>query len=233
MSAAQGFVLAVSGLAREASIAAGPGVRPAAGGGAGLLHRIEAAIAQGADAVLSFGIAGGLDPRLGPGAAILARSVRAGSERWAADEAWRARLADRLPAALVADLAGVEAPVLTPRDKEALHAATGALAVDMESHVAARLAAAHGLPFAALRVVCDPAARAVPPAAAAGLREDGGTDAGAVLRALLRSPGQLPGLLRLALDARTAFAALGRSRAAAGPGFAFPAARGDDTDVRP
>ncbi len=82
----------------------------------------------------------------------------------------------------------------------------------MESHVAARLAALHGLPFAALRVVADPAERSLPPAALVGMRPDGTTDIGAVLRSLGRAPRQLPGLIRTGLDARAAFSALKSSR---------------------
>ena len=44
--------------------------------------------------------------------------------------------------------------------KAALRATTGADAVDMESHIAARYAEQHSLPFAALRVISDPAHRA-------------------------------------------------------------------------
>jgi len=209
--AAGGFVLTVSGLAREARIAAGPGVKPVAAAGPRLAGVIEAAIGDGAAGILSFGIAGGLDPKLPPGAVILANSIIAGDTRWAVDLAWRAQLAARLRDVIPGDLAGVDAPVLSPAGKAAL-AASGARAVDMESHIAARLAAAHGLPFTALRVVCDPAERAIPPAAIAGMREDGGTDLGAILRALLSAPGQLPAMMRLAGDARVAFAALARCR---------------------
>jgi hopanoid-associated phosphorylase len=206
-----GFVLTVSGLAREARIAAGPGVRSLAASGPRLAGLIEAGIGDGAAGILSFGIAGGLDPRLRPGAVILAGGIITSDKRWPVDAAWRARLAARLREALPGDLAGVDAPVLSPAGKAAL-AASGALAVDMESHVAARLAAARGLPFAALRVVCDPADRAIPPAAIAGMREDGGTDLGAILRALLSAPGQLPTMVRLPSEARAAFAALDRCR---------------------
>jgi len=209
-----GFILAVSGLAREAAIARGPGLRAIAAGGPRLPPLIEAAIADGATGILSFGIAGGLDPALPPGTAIIAGAIIAGVERWPADTAWRDRLAARLPDAQLGDLAGVDLPVMTQADKQALAAATGALAVDMESHIAARLAAAHGLPFAALRVICDPAGRTIPPAAIAGMREDGGTALGAILLALLRAPGQLPAMMRLAADARTAFGVLGRCRRA-------------------
>ncbi len=44
-----------------------------------------------------------------------------------------------------------------PSCKAALHSETGAAAVDMESHIAAAYAAEAGLPFAALRVISDPA----------------------------------------------------------------------------
>jgi adenosylhomocysteine nucleosidase len=219
VSAAPGFILAVSGLAREAAIAAGPGVRALAAGGQRLAALIETAISEGAAGILSFGIAGGLDPELAPGAAILATAVVAGGERWGADAAWRERLAARLPGAIVGDLAGVDLPVMTRADKYALVAATGAVAVDMESHIAARLAAAHGVPFAALRVICDPAARAIPPAAIAGTREDGGTDLSAIFLALLRGPGQLPAMIRLAGDARIAFGVLARCRRSLGADF--------------
>ena len=213
-----GFVLTVSGLSREAQIAAGPGVRSVAAAGPRLVGLIEAAIGEGTAGILSFGIAGGLDPGLRPGAVILASGIIAGDKRWPVDAAWRARLAARLRDAIPGDLAGIDAPVLSPAGKAAL-AESGALAVDMESHIAARLAGASGLPFAALRVVCDPADRVIPPAAIAGMREDGGTDLGAILRALLSAPGQLRAMMRLAGDARVAFAALARCRHSLGVGL--------------
>ncbi len=78
----------------------------------------------------------------------------------------------------------------------------------MESHIAARLAAQHGVPFAALRIIADPAERGLPEAALLGMRPDGGMDAGAVMRALVRRPGDIPALIRTAMDAGAAFAAL-------------------------
>jgi hopanoid-associated phosphorylase len=204
-------LLTISGLAREAVIAAGPGIRALAASGPRLEGLIRTAISDGIAGIFSFGIAGGLDPKLRPGTPILATGVIAASQRWPCDAAWRQRLARHLPEALAGELMSVDAPVLTSADKRAL-AATGALAVDMESHIAARLAAAHGLPFAALRIVCDPAERAIPAAAIAGFRDDGGTDLGAILAALLRRPSQLPALFGLAADARAALAALARCR---------------------
>ncbi|MFY9294629.1 MAG: phosphorylase, partial [Methylorubrum rhodinum] len=106
--------------------------------------------------------------------------------------------------------------VMTPAAKAALRARTGAAAVDMESQVAAAYAAAHGLPFAALRVVCDPAGRALPAFAASALKPNGAPDVPAVLFALLRREARLGELVRLARDSGEAFRGLSRARALLG-----------------
>ncbi|MEI9890256.1 MAG: hypothetical protein WDN45_06180 [Caulobacteraceae bacterium] len=80
--------------------------------------------------------------------------------------------------------------------------------VDMESHVAARIAAGAGLPFAAIRVVSDTAGLSLPPAVLQGLNEDGGMNLMGVLAALARDPRQLPALMRTGRDADLAFKAL-------------------------
>lgn len=214
-------ILAVTGLVAEARIAAGSGVVTVAGGGdpARLALLVQGALARGVRAVISFGIAGGLEPGLAPGSVLIGRGVHDGDDRSETTSAWVVRIANALPEARIADLAGVDTAVVDAADKAALHRRTGAAAVDMESHVAARLAALHGLPFVALRVVADPAERTLPPAALVGLRPDGTTDVGAVLRSLARAPRQWPGLIRTALDARAAFTALKASRRALGDLF--------------
>lgn len=215
-------ILVVAGLLAETRIAAGPGIVTVAGGGDAerLTLRVRTALRRGARAVLSFGIAGGLEPGLAPGTVLIARAIHDGASRVPTDAEWSARLATLLPDARAAEFVGVDAAVAGTADKAKLHRRTGAAAVDMESHVAARLAAGHGVPFAALRVVADPAERTLPPAALVGMRADGTTDLGAVLRSLAHRPRQLPALVRTGLDARAAFAGLSRSRAALGDVFA-------------
>jgi adenosylhomocysteine nucleosidase len=215
-------ILVVTGLAREARIAGGPGVIVIATGGEAARLRAALAEAPSCRAVVSFGIAGGLDPALRPGAVVMARGVTGGGA-WPSHpdilRLWIERLersGERLTDAI---LAGVDAPLVAPAEKAALRAATGAAAVDMESHLAAAFAATRRLPFAALRVVCDPAERGLPPFAAEALRPDGRLDYAAILRSLAARPAQLAALPRLARDASAAFAALGRVRAALGPGF--------------
>jgi hypothetical protein len=92
----------------------------------------------------------------------------------------------------------------------------------MESHIAARAAAAHNLPFAVLRVICDPADRTLPPAALVGMKPDGSIDYEAVLRSVMSHPQQLLSLLYLVRDSAIAFRTLLRCRNFLGDGLAGP-----------
>ena len=107
----------------------------------------------------------------------------------------------------------------TPADKLALGRATNSVAVDMESLLCATMAKAHGLPFAAVRVVADPSHRALPPAAQINLLPGGKPDMPAVMRSVMGRPHQIRALVRVGLDTRTARAALARARRMLGPGF--------------
>jgi hopanoid-associated phosphorylase len=215
------FVVATVGLTFEARIAAGPGVTVLGRGGrGGLFASVERAIAKGCRGIVSFGIAGGLRPGLHPGALVVASAIiDISGERFPTCPAWSARLLQSLPDAVHAPIAGAQAPVAHPAVKHLLHKKTGAAIVDMESHLAARLAAKHDIPFVALRVVCDPAHRALPTAALAGMRDDGTTDGFAVLRELTARPGALPGVMRAGLDAAKARAELERVRTLVGASF--------------
>jgi hypothetical protein len=136
-----------------------------------------------------------------------------------------------LPDAVHADISGTDIPVSTEADKAALHKSVGTVAVDMESHVAARIAARYGAPFVACRVIIDPAERALPPAALVGVRPDGRTDVFAVLRSLCQQPSQTPALLRVAADARAARSALFRGRRSLGDNLGFPGVSADDVEA--
>jgi hopanoid-associated phosphorylase len=215
-------IVAVTCLSFEARIATGPGVVVLCGDAPRLAAALEGAIARGSSGIISFGIAGGLDPDLAPGNWLVAAKVVSDLGRFPTDRIWSKRLLEVLPSAVHANIAGVDRPVVDSLTKRRLRAATQTAAVDMESHIAARVAAVHGLPFAACRVILDPAQLTLPPATLVGLRPDGTPDAGAVLRSLARQPGQFVALLRTALYARAAHAALFRGRRLLGPGLGFP-----------
>ncbi len=219
-----GFIVAACGLLAEARIAAAmSGVRAIAGGGdaARLGAEIERALDDGAAGILSFGIAGGLKAGLEPGAVIVARAVTHGASCLAADADWSRRIRAALGNALEADIEGVDRPVTSVADKLELAQASGAAACDMESHIVARIAQARRVPFAVLRVVADPASRALPSAALVGMKKDGATDAGAVLAKLATHPWQLPALIRVGADSQTAMRALLGCGRRLGPGAGF------------
>ena len=92
----------------------------------------------------------------------------------------------------------------------------------MESFIAASVALEHAVPFVACRTIIDPADRTLPASALAGFRRDGRLDVMAVVMSLLRHPGELPDLIRVGREARTARVALEVGRALLGPRFAFP-----------
>ncbi|MGE5151944.1 MAG: hypothetical protein ACM3II_17645 [Rhodospirillaceae bacterium] len=213
------MIIAAVGLERERRIVGGPGVAAIAGGGdkARLEALLEARAAQAAG-IISIGIAGGLAPGLRPGNWVLADGVNGTPT----DTEWTNRLAARLPEAACGLLLGADAIVASSAEKANLHRATGALAVDMESHIAARVAQRHRLPFAAARVICDPALRTLPPAARIAMRPDGQIDLLAVLRSLLAHPRQLPALIATGRDAEQAFASLLRGQRRLGPGLCGP-----------
>ena len=173
------------------------------------------------EGVISIGICGALDPALRPGDVVAGSGVRDGRTRFATDTGWTKRLLGKIPHAVGGTVAGSDLMLTTPEAKAALHASSGALAVDMESHIAARFAARHGLPLAVLRCVSDGAHRALPPAAQRGMRPDGSMDVGAVLGALAADPRQLPALIRTGIEAEKGFAALLRCHHLLGPALGF------------
>ena len=207
------MILAATGLQRERRIVAGPDVEAIAGGGDPA--RLEAMLERFADrasGIISIGIAGALAPGLQVGQWVVADAVLVDGEPMPIDPAWTSRLAARLPEAARGLLLGANAMVADATQKASLHSTTGALAVDMESHIVARVARRHRLPFAAARVVSDAAHRSLPPAVRVGMKSDGGMDLSAVLRSLLAEPSQLPALLRTGFEAERGFRALLRGR---------------------
>lgn len=162
--------------------------------------------------VISFGVAGGLDPDLQSGDVVVATDVVAGGMRWTAGrELSRELLADAdLDGRRVirGSLVGVEKVIAARAEKAELRDSTGAAAVDMESHIAAAYAAEAGLPFAAVRVISDPATRALPALATNAIKPNGDIDLRKVLRGLARNPTLLRSLVSTGRDFNRALRSL-------------------------
>jgi hopanoid-associated phosphorylase len=218
------MILVATGLRREARALASPSLTIVAGGGDRV--RLETELergAAGAAGVISIGLGGALAPGLKPGDWVIAtRVVQADGPALATDADWTARLLATLPGARAGALFGSHVMIAESEGKHHAHAVTGAAAVDMESHIAARVAARHALPFAAARVISDAVDRSLPRAAQAGMAADGRMDILAVLRSLAADPSQLPALIRVGSEAGIAFKALGRGRDLLGPRLGGP-----------
>jgi adenosylhomocysteine nucleosidase len=198
----------VVGMTSEARIARATGGALAVGGGSplGARRMAQRLVEDGASALISFGLAGGLDPALAAGTLLVPRAVLSQDTAFPCDEA--------LCAALTGEridymLAGHEV-VATAADKARLWRESGAGAVDLESGAVAEVAAASGLPFAVMRAVCDPATRDLPRAAVEALDAQGRIAPLKMAAIIARHPSQIIGLVALGLDAARARKALVR-----------------------
>jgi adenosylhomocysteine nucleosidase len=207
-------ILIVTGLVQEARIAAGPGMAVICSSSdpnqlRALLTTLDPTSVRG---VISFGVAGGLDPSLKTGDVVVATEVMAGDARWLAGlpltEGQIASIALGRRRVVRGLLAGVEEVVAARACKAALHSETGAAAVDMESHIAAAYASEAGLPFAALRVISDPADRALPALARKAIKPNGDLDLRKILGGVVRNPRTLRALVSTGIDFNRALRSL-------------------------
>jgi adenosylhomocysteine nucleosidase len=228
MSSTPPSLLVITGLKREARLAAGSGVVTlCSGGNPDLLRERLAAYARTngrgrVRGVLSFGIAGGLAGHVRSGDVVISTTVDSNGRHHRAHDGWHENAASALGARLSVHrgaTAGRDLIQAKSSEKITLHKQTGALAVDMESHIAADYAHEHGLPFAAIRAVSDPCTRNLPPIAMDALTPDGKVAVGKVIMGILRETDQLPALIAAGMDSERAFASLRRCRRLLGPLF--------------
>jgi adenosylhomocysteine nucleosidase len=216
-------IFVVTGMKREARIIGGCADRIfISGNGVGLAERLDRAAADGACAILSIGIAGGLEPGLPPGTPVVASSIAVLGSHLQTTKTWAESLSRVIPGARLGAIAGESRIVASAAEKARLYRATGALTVDMESHIMAKIAHARGLPFAGLRIVADPAERFLPEAAQSALMPDGGISITRTLIRLAADPAQFGGLIQTAIDAQAAFRTLSRCCRLAGSRFCLP-----------
>jgi len=211
-------VLCTSGLAAEAKIARAAGFPVVIGAGdrERTVALVEKAV-QGANCLMSFGIAGALAPDLRPGDVVISAEVVSVGHRWTAAEHFQTRVAAlaRQIGAFEGAVFGAGAILATEAEKSRAWRDTGALAVDLESDVVARIASQAGIPFLVARTIADTACRELPPAALIPLSEAGTPNLARVLGSVLRRPRQLATLIGLARETRMALSAL------AGPAHAL------------
>jgi adenosylhomocysteine nucleosidase len=187
-------------------------------GGAAAAAGARVLIAAGATALASFGLAGGLDASLRPGAICLpSEIVGIDGTSLATSAHWRARVESALLAhypVASGKLLSTDRAIASVEEKSALHRSTAAIAVDMESLGIAQVASAHGLPFIAIRVIVDSATDNLPRAVAAAADQSGQLNVWRLLGALARTPAELAPLMRLGSRYRAASRSLSAVAAA-------------------
>ena len=177
-------------------------------------------IAKGVVALGASGVSGGLDPKLEPGDLVLADSViqengNTCKQVWKGNSkfieiVYSALIAREIPAYRGAIITGRK-PVLSALNKQALFTKTNALAADMESAAVAMVANKAGLPFFALRTVCDVATRTVPREIFDCINQAGNVRLFHLFRMLLLKPTLVSDLLRTKRYFAAALATLRRA----------------------
>lgn len=175
----------------------------------------ERLLANGAQALISLGMAGALANHVRTGDVIIpAHVVGEGNRQHETDPAWRVAATTAISSRGISVHGGSlfhsEHIVRRTTEKQALHRATGALAVDMESAAMLEVAAGNNIPSLVLRVIIDPADMIIPDFIIAHSDDYGRPRPGGLMLSLLKSPGQLPHLLRLARGYRVAAGQLRR-----------------------
>jgi adenosylhomocysteine nucleosidase len=180
-------------------------------GGAAAAAAAQALVDSGVSALMTFGMAGGLDPALKPGCVVIpCELLSTHGARYAACRSWRERVAaavSPLCAVTEGNLLTSAQAIDTPAEKAAALRSTGAAAVDMESAAVADVAARHNLPFIAVRVIVDTAADVLPRAVVAASRA-GRVRFGRLIGGLILRPREIAALLRLAQRYRIAMRSL-------------------------
>lgn len=163
---------------------------------------------EGVRLLLSWGTAGALAPELRPGDLIVPDGVVLPVGRVLPFETERIPGAGGRSEDGVMLMAGATRPVLTAEGKAALRAETGAVAVDMESHLVAHAAEEAAFPAVAIRAIVDTAETEVPEFAFSSIGPDGRPRMGKLLMGLAAAPQRTGSLLRLRRDYRRALDAL-------------------------
>ncbi len=174
------------------------------------------ALRDGAEGLVSFGTCGALDPSLKPGDVIIPDGVISPlGEDFPCDGPWVERLRARAvgpngPGGPGSRMFGSQHLVDTPLKKANLLQDTGALAVDMESHEIAEVAAQERVPFVVARAVSDTAETAIPSWLAGTIGKHGQVKMMSMLVGMAVHPGDMGALMRLGRESGPAIQSLRR-----------------------
>jgi adenosylhomocysteine nucleosidase len=192
--------------------------------GMGMKNAFSAALwlsEKGVAALGCFGVSGGLNPLLKTGDVLFA-DVVLGEQHddvslvWKkdgghSDEPFKCIATKGLPVQW-GPIISVQKPVLDAAGKRALFDRTKALAVDMETAAVARAANQSGLPFFAVRIICDPVNVSVPETLFQCVDEKGNPRFFYLLNRIIQKPSLIIHLLSMKRNFDTALASAAHVR---------------------
>jgi adenosylhomocysteine nucleosidase len=168
----------------------------------------KALLEKGATALLSWGSAGGLAPRLSPGSLILPKTVIASDQSlYHVNVAWHNSLCNRLKGYVdfhTDPLVESTAVVCTPGEKAILFQRTGAIGVDMESAAVAAVAQEAQVPFMVVRALADSADTTIPDITLNAIDEFGRLSFLKLILGLVQHPTELLAMVRIGRNYRAA-----------------------------
>jgi adenosylhomocysteine nucleosidase len=163
---------------------------------------------KGATALLSWGFAGGLAPKLSPGSLILPKTVITSNQSlYEVDVAWHHNLCNRLKGHVdfhTEPLVESMSVVRTPAEKAILFRERGAIGVDMESATVATVAQEGRVPFMVVRAVADSMDTTIPDITLNAVDEFGRLSFLKLIQGLAEHPAELLALVRIARNYRAA-----------------------------
>jgi adenosylhomocysteine nucleosidase len=165
-------------------------------------------IQQGTNRLISWGCAAALSPNLQSGNLVLADGlISSDNEIISLDSVWYKQVKTALEKLSLenktrfvlhtGDLLESKILVAKSSDKQQLYQQTRAIALDMESVSAAKVAQIHKLPFLAIRAIADPVSMDLPEAVNVALNAQGDVEILKLLKFLFTHPKELSGLITL------------------------------------
>ncbi|MDH3588921.1 MAG: hypothetical protein OEQ74_05920 [Gammaproteobacteria bacterium] len=182
-------------------------------------------IEAGAASIVSWGTAGGMVANLASGTPLLSGTIIGTDAAYETDNTWTTRLRERLASSVSFDDAAIYSGgnlVAGETEKKELAAATGAIAVDMESGVIAQAATAAGVPFICIRVIADPLSCTLPSSLGKAIDEEGFVSIAGALKEMARRPAEIIPMMQVALHFRRATQILALISRLAGPRLLAP-----------
>ena len=166
-------------------------------------HAAKALLDHNAEALLSWGFAGGLSSELPCGAIILPRVLlTANAIEYLVDATWHQKTQMQLSKYFVLNIGTLtenNGVVVNPTEKAAKYKQSGAIAVDMESVAIAEIANNARKPCLVVRVVFDDFRTTVPSSILSSMNDRGELNIAKMAQSIMKNPIQFFNIIQLAL----------------------------------